>query len=76
VTFVVGITGGSGSGKSAVSDRFKALGIEIVDADIASRAVVRPGMPALEEIRAHFGDAVILADGTPTARLRQKSPIR
>ena len=34
--FVVGITGGIGSGKSAVSDRFKRLGIKVVDADIAS----------------------------------------
>jgi len=73
VKFVVGITGGIGSGKSAVSDRFKALGIEIVDADIASRAVVKPGMPALEDIRAHFGDAIILPDGSlDRAALRQK----
>lgn len=60
---VVGITGGIGSGKTAVSDRFAARGIRVVDADLASRAVVEPGRPALEEIRGHFGDAVITADG-------------
>jgi len=62
--FVVGITGGIGSGKSAVSDRFKSLGIKVVDADIASREVVKPGQPALASIREHFGDKVIQADGT------------
>ena len=71
--FVVGITGGIGSGKSAVSDRFKRLGIKIVDADIASREVVRPGQPALEAIREHFGPDVIQNDGTlDRARLRSR----
>ena len=54
--FVVAITGGIGSGKSAVSDRFKRLGIKVVDADIASREVVKPGQPALVAIREHFGE--------------------
>lgn len=63
MTFVVGITGGIGSGKSAVAERFKALGIKIVDADVASREVVRPGMPALDAIREHFGPQAILPDG-------------
>jgi dephospho-CoA kinase len=62
--FVVGITGGIGSGKSAVSDRFKRLGIKVVDADIASREVVKPDQPALSAIREHFGAKVIQADGT------------
>ena len=70
---VVGITGGIGSGKSAVSDRFAERGIDVVDADLASRAVVEPGRPALEAIRAHFGDAVISEDGTlDRAALRHK----
>jgi dephospho-CoA kinase len=69
--FVVGITGGIGSGKSAVSDRFKRLGIKVVDADIASREVVRPGQPALAAISQHFGADVIQADGSlDRARLR------
>lgn len=61
--FVVGITGGIGSGKTAVSDRFAALGIHVVDADLASRAVVEPGRPALVDIAEHFGDEIIGADG-------------
>ena len=59
--FVVGITGGIGSGKTAVSDRFAARGITVVDADLASRAVVEPGRPALDAIRAHFGADLITA---------------
>ena len=63
-TLVVGITGGIGSGKTAVSDEFQRLGITIVDADIASRAVVEPGQPALTEIADHFGPDAINPDGT------------
>ena len=47
MSLVVGITGGIGSGKSAVSERFEKLGIRVVDADIASRVVVEPGRPAI-----------------------------
>ncbi len=61
---VIGLTGGIGSGKSAVSERFEALGIRVVDADIASRVVVEPGRPALAAIEEHFGSNVIAADGT------------
>ena len=69
--FVVGLTGGIGSGKSAVSERFQRLGIKIVDADIASREVVKPNEPALASIADHFGADVIQADGTlDRARLR------
>jgi dephospho-CoA kinase len=61
--FVVGLTGGIGSGKTAVSDRFQALGVTVVDADLASRAVVEPGTPALAAIAEHFGAGILGADG-------------
>ncbi len=61
---VVGVTGGIGSGKSAVTARFEALGITVVDADLAARVVVEPGGPALDAIAAHFGAGFIRADGT------------
>jgi dephospho-CoA kinase len=61
--YVVGLTGGIGSGKTAVSDRFEALGVTVVDADVASRAVVARGTPALERITAHFGTEVLDAEG-------------
>lgn len=61
--FVVGIAGGIGSGKTVVSDRFRCLGIEIADADVASRRVVEPGQPALGTIADRFGSDVLLGDG-------------
>jgi len=62
--FVVGITGGIGSGKTAVSDRFRELGITVVDADAAARVVVEPGRPALDEITSRFGARLLNDDGT------------
>jgi dephospho-CoA kinase len=60
----VGLTGGIASGKSAVADRFARKGIVVVDADVAARDVVAPGQPALDEIAAAFGAAMLRADGT------------
>ena len=62
--FVVGITGGIGSGKTAATDAFAALGIAIVDADIASRKVVEPGSTALRQIAEHFGAQILQRDGS------------
>jgi dephospho-CoA kinase len=62
--FLVGLTGGIGSGKTAVAERFAALGITVVDADQASRAVVEPGQPALATIAERFGATVLKADGS------------
>ncbi len=71
--YVVGLTGGIGSGKSAVANAFRALGITVVDADQVSREVVEPGEPALDSIREHFGDGVLQADGRlDRAALRQR----
>ncbi|MEQ8692430.1 MAG: dephospho-CoA kinase [Pseudomonadales bacterium] len=60
---IIGLTGGIGSGKSAAADRFAQHGIQVIDADLASRAVVEPGQPALDAIAEHFGGAVIQSDG-------------
>lgn len=71
--FVVGLTGGIGSGKTAVSSRFEAQGIAVVDADQASRTVVQPGQPALAAIAEHFGKGILAADGgLDRAQLRQR----
>ncbi|BFM17648.1 dephospho-CoA kinase [Maricurvus nonylphenolicus] len=73
MTLIIGLTGGIGSGKTAVSDRFAAKGITVVDADLASRAVVEPGRPALQAIEEHFGSEVITPEGSlDRALLRQK----
>jgi dephospho-CoA kinase len=60
----IGLTGGIASGKSTVADMFAELGVPVIDTDVIARDVVRPGEPALEEIREAFGDGVIAADGT------------
>ena len=70
--FVVGLTGGIGSGKTVASDRFEELGVKVVDADIASRVVVEIGKPALSSIEGEFGSDVISNDGSLNrAKLRE-----
>ena len=70
---VIGLSGGIGSGKTAVSDRFKALGIHVVDADIAARTIVEPNKPAWQDIKEFFGNEVLLEDQTLNrAWLRQQ----
>ena len=60
---IIGLTGGIGSGKSVASDKFKSLGIVVVDADVASRKDEEPGKPALKEIQDHFGSGILTAEG-------------
>jgi dephospho-CoA kinase len=61
--FIVGLTGGIGSGKSTVTSIFETLSVDIVDADIVAREVVVKGSPALTAIKAYFGDDYITAEG-------------
>ena len=63
MNYVVGITGGIGSGKSAVTQHLEKLGIVVVDADLVARVVVEPGMPALAAIAEHFGEDILLSNG-------------
>lgn len=60
----VGLTGGIGSGKSAVSERLAALGAVVLDGDKAARAVVEPGAAGLARIAETFGPGVLAADGS------------
>ena len=62
--YTVALTGGVAAGKSSVARRFAMLGVPVLDADTAARAVVQPGQPALAEIAAIFGPESIAADGT------------
>ena len=62
--YVVALTGGVASGKSAVAQRFEALGIRVYDADVAAREVVAPREPALAEIEFVFGTGMLRADGS------------
>ena len=56
---IIGLTGGIGSGKSAAARHFSELGASVIDADQASREVVKKDQPAFSEIRDYFGDAIL-----------------
>lgn len=61
--FLVGLTGGVASGKSALADRFSALGVTVADADVAARDAVAVGSEGLAEVVAAFGPGVLDAAG-------------
>lgn len=70
--FVVGLTGGIGSGKSTAGNYFKSLGINVVDADNVARHAVTKSSDALQQIVAHFGNQILLANGElDRAKLRK-----
>lgn len=60
---IIGVTGGIGSGKTAATDEFARLGIEVIDADIAARTIVKKGQPALQKIAERFGADILLPSG-------------
>lgn len=72
MSYILGLTGGIGSGKTTVANLFAELGIELVDADLIAREIVQPGEPALQQIVEHFGATILQTDGSlDRAKLRQ-----
>lgn len=61
--WVLGLTGGIGSGKSAAAERFAELGVHVVDADQVARSVVEPGSAALAQIVDRFGAPILASSG-------------
>ena len=61
--YIIGLTGGVASGKSAVETCFRALGVAVADADAAARAALAAGSDGLAEVVATFGPAVLGPDG-------------
>jgi dephospho-CoA kinase len=71
MTWVVGLTGGIGSGKSAAADAFGRLGAAIIDTDAIAHELTGAQGPAVPEIRRLFGEEFIAADGSmDRARMR------
>lgn len=71
MAYVVGLTGGIGSGKTAVADAFAALSVEVVDTDALAHRLSARGQPGFQAIRGAFGDSVLTAEGDlDRARLR------
>jgi dephospho-CoA kinase len=64
VNYLVGLTGGIGSGKSTVADIFAGFGARIVDTDLISHQLTQAGGEAIDAIRASFGGRYIAADGS------------
>lgn len=64
MTFVVGLTGGIGSGKTAVSSRLGALGAQVVDTDEISRALTAAGGAAMSALAEAFGERYVRPDGS------------
>lgn len=61
--FVVGLTGGIGSGKTTIANLFAQYGIDIIDADVIARKVVEPPSDALKQISHYFGDNILDNNG-------------
>ena len=64
MAFRLGLTGGIACGKSTASKAFLALGIPVVDCDVISRELTSIGSTILEQIVCHFGEQILLEDGT------------
>jgi dephospho-CoA kinase len=63
LTYVVGLTGGIGSGKTAVADAFTALGVEVIDTDLLAHRLSARGQPGFSAILAAFGNGILQPDG-------------
>lgn len=68
--YLVGLTGGIGSGKTTVTRLLAGLGAEVIDADVISRELLEPGSPLLQDIAAHFGPQLLRNGELDRARLR------
>lgn len=64
MSYIVALTGGIGCGKTTIANMFTKFNVPIIDADEVARQMVKPGMPALSAIAIHFGDKILLADGS------------
>jgi dephospho-CoA kinase len=74
--YVVGISGGIGSGKTTVTDLFAKYAIKVIDADVIAREVVEPGSPALKAIIDKFGQSVLDSSGGSSSGTLDRAKLR
>ncbi|URJ85492.1 dephospho-CoA kinase [Pasteurella multocida] len=73
MTYIVGLTGGIGSGKSTIAHLFMALGVPVIDADVVARDIVTKGSELLAKIVDHFGEHILCENGELNrAKLRER----
>ncbi|MGC6405825.1 dephospho-CoA kinase [Bisgaard Taxon 45] len=73
MTYIVGLTGGIGSGKSTIANLFMALGVPVIDADVVARDIVKKGTLLLAKIVDHFGEQILSENGELNrAKLRER----
>ncbi|WP_439328036.1 dephospho-CoA kinase [Lonepinella sp. BR2357] len=73
MTYIIGLTGGIGSGKTTIANLFAEQGVPLVDADVVARQVVEKGSPLLEQIAVYFGQEILTEHGELNrAVLREK----
>ncbi len=71
--YIIGLTGGIGSGKSTVADLFKQQGVTVIDADDVARKICEPGQEAYQAIIEHFGANILQSNGSiDRSKLRQR----
>ncbi len=64
MSFVVGLTGGIGCGKSAASQCFSDLGVHVIDTDVIARTITQSNGQAINAIKDAFGDAYLTNEGS------------
>jgi dephospho-CoA kinase len=74
--YVVGISGGVGSGKTTVTDLFAKYAIKVIDADVIAREIVEPGTPALKAIIDKFGQSVLDSSGGSSSGTLDRAKLR
>jgi dephospho-CoA kinase len=74
--YVVGISGGIGSGKTTVTDLFAKYAIKVIDADVIAREIVEPGTPALKALIDKFGKSVLDSSGGSSSGTLDRAKLR
>jgi|GEM_PF-5921976 len=73
---IIGLTGGIATGKSTVAGFFKDANIPVIETDQIAKSVLAKGSDVFQRVVEHFGDAILLSEGTSTAKRWEKSSFK